>query len=309
MRRVLEKFRPDPDAARRVEGLARHYRGEVKNTIEPLVMAYYPALAAGGQEYAKLLELSTKMTLVGHACTEIAGESFDARRQRVAILFGCCCFLADSFLDDFGSAATREYLRRFDLLLSVGWFEIRTERERLFYVIVALLFVERDVLEPLLRQAIVRLHAAQEEDVMLRLEPERIESLAEPQRRVLLRRCAANRSGHAIIVLAAFLVPKVSLGYLSAIFSAGSLIMFIDDHGDCYADRTDGRVTYMNRLRDPERALGRIFTRYTERLLRLLMPGEGRTLLLGFLTRYYLTRIEKHRRQRQRGGLAWDVYE
>lgn len=309
MRRVLEQFRADPDAAWRVEGLARHYRGEVKKTLEPLVMAYYPALAAGGQEYAKLLELSTKMTLVGQACTEIAGESFDARRQRVAILFGCCCFLADSFLDDFGSAATREYLQRFDLLLNVGWFEIRTERERLFYVVVALLFVERDVLEPLLRQAIVRLHAAQEEDVMLRLEPERIEVLAEPQRRVLLRRCAANRSGHAIIVLAAFLVPKISLGYLNAIFSAGSLIMFIDDHGDCYADRSDGRVTYMNRLRDPERALGRIFARYTERLLRLLAPGEGRTLLLGFLSRYYVTRIEKHRHQRRRGGLAWDVYE
>lgn len=309
MRRVLEQFRPDPDAARRVDELARHYRGEVKKTLDPLVMAYYPALAAGGQEYAKLLELSTKMTLVGHACTEVAGERFDARRQHVAILFGCCCFLADSFLDDFGAAATREYLRRFDLLLSVGWFEIRTERERLFYVIVALLFVERDVLEPLLRQAIVRLHAAQEEDVMLRLEPGRIESLAEPQRRVLLRRCAANRSGHAIIVLATFLVPRISLGYLSGIFSAGSLIMFIDDHGDCYADRTDGRVTYMNRLRHPERALGRIFARYMDRLLRLLTPGDGRTLLLGFLSRYYLTRIEKHRRQRRRGGLAWDVYE
>ncbi|MGH7119775.1 MAG: hypothetical protein ACREFP_12425 [Acetobacteraceae bacterium] len=309
MRRTLEGFRSDPDAARRVDELAQHYRSEVKRTLGPLVMAYYPALVAGGQEYAKLLELSTKMTLVGHACTEIAGETFDARHQRVAILFGCCCFLADSFLDDFGPAATREYLRRFDVLLRVGWFEIRTERERLFYVIVALLFVERDVLEPLLRQAIIRLHTAQAEDVLLRLEPERMESLGEPQQRVLLRRCAASRSGHAIIVLAAFLVPRLSLGYMSAIFSAGSLIMFIDDHGDCYADRSDGRVTYMNRLRHPERALARIFARYTARLQRLLAPGGGRALLLGFLTRYYLTRIEKHRRQKRKGGQAWDVYE
>ncbi|MGH7081244.1 MAG: hypothetical protein ACREFV_02115 [Acetobacteraceae bacterium] len=309
MSRISEHFNSDPTAASRIEGLARQYRGEVRRTLEPLVLAYHPALAAGGQEYAKLLELSTKMMLVGHACTEIAGETFDLRRRHVAALFGCCCFLADSFLDDFGPAASREYLQRFDLLLRVGWFEIGTERERLFYIVLALLFVERNVLEPLLRQAIVRLHAAQAEDVLLRLEPARVAELAEPERREVLRRCAANRSGHAIVVLTSFLVPTVSLTVLSAIFAAGSLIMFIDDHGDCYADRADGRITYMNRLARPERALGRIFARYMERILRLAPSGEGRALMQSFLTRYYLTRVDKHRRQRCIGGRAWDVYE
>lgn len=309
MPRIPEQFRPDPAIFRRVESLVRDYRHEVKSTLEPLVLAYCPALVAGGHEYAKLLELSAKMVLVGHACTEIAGETFDPRRRHVAALFGCCCFLADSFLDDFGPVASREYLRRFDLLLQVGWFEIGTDRERLFYIVMSLLFVERNVLEPLLRQAIVRLHAAQEEDVLLRLEPARVAALAEPERRELLRRCAANRSGHAIIVLTLFLVPAVSLTSLSAIFAAGSLIMFIDDHGDCYADRAEGRVTYMNRLAHPERALGRIFARYMGRILRLIPSGEGTRLLQGFLTRYYLTRLQKHRRQRRVGGRAWDVYE
>lgn len=294
----------------RVESLAHVYRREVRKTLGPLVMAYYPALiSAGGQEFAKMLELSAKMTLVGHACSELAGYPFDARRQRVAILFGGCCFLADSFLDDFGEVATREYLERFVLLLEAGWFEIRNDRERLFYVILALLFLERDVLDPILRQAILRLHAAQAEDVMLRLEPGWIEGVSARQRLLALRRCARNRSGHAIIALAGFLVPQVTLAYLTAIFTAGALIMFIDDHGDCYADLKEGRITYMNQLRDPERALARIFTGYLARLSAMLAPGEGRVLLIGFLTRYYLTRLEKHRRQRQSEGAAWDVYE
>lgn len=298
------------EATTRVDALARHYRAAVRQTLDPLVAAYYPALLASNEhEYAKMLELSTKMTLVGHACTAIAGHPFDQRRQRLATLFGGCCFLADSFLDDFGAAATRDYLRRFAVLLATGWFEIRNERERLFYVILALLFVERDVLEPLLRQAILRLHAAQEEDVTLRLEPERVRALPARQRLELLRRCARNRSGHAIIVLASFLVPEVTLSYLTALFTAGALIMFIDDHGDCHADRADGRITYMNQLRDPERALARIFAGHVARLSAMLAPGEGRSLMLGFLTRYYLTRLDKHRRQQRIGGAAWDVYE
>ena len=34
--------------------------------------------------------------------------------------FGGCCFLADSFIDDFGPDATREYLERIELLLTTG---------------------------------------------------------------------------------------------------------------------------------------------------------------------------------------------
>ncbi len=295
--------------AERFAALAGQYRAEVKEVLGPLVEAYHPALAAaGGSEYRKMLELSAKMALVGHACTEVAGETFDAGRRRLAILFGGCCFLADSFLDDFGDEAARAYLARFERLLRSGWFEIRNPRERLFYVIVALMFTERDVLAPLLRQAILALHAAQAEDVMLRLEPWRMADLARSRQLRLLRRSARNRSGHAILALSIFLVQNIALSYLVGLFTAGSLIMFIDDHGDCHADLREGRVTYMNRLRDPERALRRIFAGHCRRIEASLEPGPGRALLLGFLERYYRSRLAKHRRQRAGGG-AWDVYE
>jgi len=302
-------WQPTPELAARIDALARAYRTEVRDTLAPLVAAWHPALSASATEYAKMLELSTKMTLVGHACTMLSGYEFDARRRRIAILFGCCCFLADSFLDDFGPAATRLYLQRFARLLSAGWFEIRTERERLFYVVLARLFAERDMLDPLLRQAILRLHAAQAQDVMLRLDPDHLAALPERHQRTLLKRNARDRSGHAIIALTTFLVPSLPLAMIALIFAAGALIMFIDDHGDCYTDRRDGRLTYMNQVRDPERVLHRIALAYFARLASGLPSNEGRDLLLGFLLRYYLTRIDKHREQRRRGGTAWDVYE
>ena len=302
-------WQPTPDLPARIDSLARAYRAQVRDTLAPLVQAWHPTLAASGAEYAKMLELSTKMTLVGHACTVLTGQAFDDRRRRIAILFGCCCFLADSFLDDFGPEATRLYLQRFTLLLSTGWFEIHNERERLFYVVLARLFSERDVLDPLLRQAILRLHAAQDCDVMLRLEPTQLTSLPDRRRRAILKRAARDRSGHAIIVLTCMLVPSLSLEMLTLIFTAGALIMFIDDHGDCFTDRHDGRVTYMNQVLHPERVLHRIALTYFARLAAGLPANEGRELLLGFLLRYYLTRIDKHREQRRRGGTAWDVFE
>lgn len=158
---LSQLWQPPTGLAPRIEELARAYREEVGGILTPLVEAWHPLLPASPSEYAKMLELSTKMTLVGHACAAVAGYEFDARRRRVAILFGCCCFLADSFLDDFGPEAARSYLQRFSRLLSSGWFDIRTERERLFYLALSRLFAERDVLDPLLRQSILRLHAAQ----------------------------------------------------------------------------------------------------------------------------------------------------
>jgi hypothetical protein len=308
-KRFLSLWTPAPGTPQRIESLARQYRTQVRRTVTPIVAAWHPELIASGGEYAKMLELTTKMTLVGHACTVLTGYPFDARRQRIAMLFGCCCFLADSFLDDFGAEATRVYLRRFARLLSSGWFDVRNERERLFYVVVARLFGERDVLVPLLRQAILRLHAAQERDVMLRLEPNRLSGLMESRRRVVLKCAARDRSGHAILVLTLLLVPSLPLEMLTLLFAAGALIMFIDDHGDCFTDRRDGRVTYMNHVREPERVLERIALAYFARLSAALPQNEGRELLLGFLLRYYLTRIEKHREQRRRGGTAWDVFE
>jgi len=302
-------WHPAPDIPARIESLARAYRAEVRDTLAPLVAAWHPALAASATEYAKMIEQSTKMTLVGHACTTLAGHDFDARRRRIAILYGCGCFLADSFIDDFGPDAARSYVQRFTLLLSAGWFEIHTERERLFYVVLAHLFAERDMLDPLLRQAILRLHAAQAQDVTLRLDPELLSTLPRRRQRALLKRNARDRGGHCIIALTTFLVPSLPLAMLALILAAGALFMFIDDHGDCYTDRRDGRLTYMNQVREPERVLHRIVFAHFTRLAGGLPANEGRDLLLGFLLRYYVTRIDKHRAQRRRGATAWDVFE
>jgi hypothetical protein len=304
-------WQPSAETAAHIERLAHRYRSTVRETLAPVVHLWHPALAAAGAEaeYAKMIELSTKMALVGHACAGVADREFDKRRLRIAILFGCCCFLADSFLDDFGPEATRIYLQRLNRLVTTGWFEISGERERLFYVVVSRLFGERDMLDPFVRQAIVRLQSAQELDVMLRLEPQRLSDLSQPRQLALLKRTARDRSGYAILLLTSLLAAGVPLRLLTLIFNAGALIMFIDDHGDCFTDRREGRLTYMNRVRNPERVLRRIAHGYFARLAAGLPQGEGRDLLLGFLLRYFLSRLEKHREQRQRVGTAWDVYE
>jgi hypothetical protein len=303
-------WQPRPAARERVDHLMQFYRQRVAALLAPIVQSYNPRLASdGGLEYRKMLELSTKMTLVGHACTEIADHPFDERREAIAGLFGACCFLADSFLDDFGEAATREYLGRFELLFTSGWFEVRNDREQLFYVIIARLFAERNILEPTLRQSLLRLFEAQRRDVDMRYSPARLQALPRRQFLQLLKNCARDRSGHAIILLSAFLVPGMSLQYMRLMFAAGALIMFIDDHGDSFADLADGRITYMNQLARPRQALRRIFHSQVDRLTRGLPFGDGRDLLIAFLTRYYLTRLEKYRQQRRRGASAWAVYE
>jgi hypothetical protein len=300
-------WQPSAATQERIAALIPVYREAAQQTLAPLIRRYYPAMQHDHpNEYRKMLELSTKMILVGHACTEILGYPFDERRRAISALYGGCCFLADSFVDDFGDEAARDYLERFGRLLREGWFEPRTERERLFYVVVSRLFGERDVLEPVLRQAIGLLYRAQEQDVTLRFAD------APANRRAHLARlkdCARNRSGHAIIVLATFLVPEIGLRELSLIFSAGALIMHIDDHGDCYADRRERRFTFMNQLRRPERALKRLFVAHVKRLFDGMPAGSGRDLMIGFLTRYYVTRVAKHRQQRREGGYAWAVYE
>lgn len=303
-------WKPIPSMRERVDGLMRVYRQRVSETLEPLVSAYNPVMLTNAQnEYRKMLELSAKMTLVGHACTEIAGYEYDTRRQMIAGLFGCCCFLADSFIDDFGEEATREYLQRLKILLNAGWFEVRNDREKLFYVIVSRLFVERDILDPTVRQAILLLYSAQERDVAIRVNSDDDRKVRGRRELELLKRCARDRSGHAIIVLSAFLLPEIPLGYLALIFSAGALIMYIDDHGDCYSDLNQNRVTFMNQVKRPERVLRQIFIWYVRRLFNSLPQNDGRDLLIAFLTRYYYTRLEKHRQQKVQGGSAWAVYD
>jgi hypothetical protein len=302
-------WQPDAEALARVSALLTAFRGDAMGRFGPLAAAHYPALLDGRDgEYRKMVELSTKMAVVGCACTEIAGHDFDARRRDAAILFGGLCFFADSFVDDFGPAATEEYLDRIERLLMTGWFEVRDERERLFYVVLTRLFAQRDVLQPLLRQSILLLFEAQRRDVALRA----VQGPGGDSRRLRLRRlhdCARDRSGHAICVLTGFLVPDIPLGILPLLFGAGALIMQIDDHGDCYADLAHRRMTYMNQLRSPAAALRRIFALQAARLHAGLPPGPGRDLMLAFLTRYYLTRLEKHRHQRRERGPSWTVYE
>jgi len=294
----------------RVDELTQRYRKKVVGTLEPLVRCYCPALLGNSNnQYRKMVELSTKMTLVGHASTESAGESYDTRRRTIASLFGGCCFLADSFIDDFGEKAARDYLARFELLLTKGWFEVRTDREKLFYVILARLFTERDVLHPTLRQAIWLLYEAQKRDVELRFRSRSLRRLPRRKQLAVLRQCARDRSGHAITVLSAFLVPELPLAYRSLIFTAGALIMHIDDHGDCYADLLDRRITYMNQVKQPARVLRRIFLAHVGRIARGLPLGAERDLLIAFLFRYYITRLAKHKEQRKHGGTAWAVYE
>ena len=109
----------------------------------------------------------------------------------------------------------------------------------------------------------------------------------------MLKRCARNRSGHAILVLSAFLLPELRLDYLARMFSAGALIMYIDDHGGLLVRSQDDRLTFMNQVSDPERALEAPVPRpHRASWPRGLPDGDGRDLLIAFLTRYYLTRIE-----------------
>lgn len=282
----------------------------VEECLELLVDAYFPSMKAvnGGLEYRKMLALSTKMTVVGTACAWIAGYPFDERRLRISCLYGACCFLGDGFIDDYGEAASLEYLQRYERLLTKGWFEVRNQRERVFYIVLRRLFSERDILQPMVRQAIWKLFLAQKRDVELRATA--LDS-GQTRRSQLqqLRECARDRSGHAITLLSLLLVPGLALEYHCPIYTAGSLIMYIDDHGDCYFDRHRNCRTYMNQLREPARTLRRIFNQNVERIYRGLPKSKGRDLLIAFLNRYCVTRLRKHHLEKSRDATSWAVYE
>jgi hypothetical protein len=301
---------PGPRAQERLNDLFKLYRTGVGDRLEPIVRTYNPVMLEGEQqEYRKMLELSAKMNVVAHACTEIGGFDYDDRRQDIGSLYGACCFLADSFIDDFGEDATRDYLQRLEVLLTEGWFEPKTDRERLFFVIAARLFAQRDILHPVVRQSVLQLYMAQRQDVELRATRKPGGRRLGREQLNTLKRCARNRSGHAILVLAAFLLPELPLNYLARIFWAGALIMYIDDHGDCWADLKSNRLTFMNQVSRPEQTLKRLFHTHIRELASGLPDSEGRDLLIAFLTRYYLTRMEKHRQQRVKGGSDWAIYE
>ncbi len=301
---------PNDETLAHVDELISRYRRVATECLEPLVLAYYPALIdSPNSEYRKMLELTAKMAVVGHACTEIAGYRYDSRCQHIASLFGGCCFLADSFIDDFGDQATEEYIERFELLLTKGWFSVRNEREKLFYLIISRLFAQRDVFNPTLRQAIMLLFQAQKTDVELRLNANQLNQQTTRKKLQTLKECARNRSGTAIIVLSGFLVPDLPLQCIHMLFTAGALIMHIDDHGDCYSDLYYNRLTYMNQVKNSDRTLKHIFETHIQRLYNGLPQSNGRDLLIGFLYRYYRTRIVKHKLQKGKQEYAWAVYE
>ncbi len=294
----------------RVDALLQSYREEVHEILVPLAERYCPSLTqAADTELKKMLELSTKMTMVGHACSEVAGYPFDRHRRTLSALYGGCCFLADSFVDDYGETIAREYIERFELLLTRGWFAIKNEREELFYVVLSRLFTRRNALDPMVRQAIFSLFQAQKRDIMLRLGARSFRQLPRRAQLLLLRHCARDRSGHGILVLAHFVAPRMRLRLHHLLFLSGALIMYIDDHGDCYADRRCKRITYMNQVRHPRVTLQAIYAGTMKRLAAGLPDNDGKRLMCAFLFRYFVTRIEKHEREREKGGLSWAVYE
>jgi hypothetical protein len=305
MRRAHEEIAAEVDAC------LKRYRASAEESLRPLVVRYCPFLhsEAGGAEYRKLIELSAKMQMVGHACTEIGGFEFDKRRQHLSCLFAVCCFLGDSFLDDYGEDASREYVRRFELLLTRGWFDIRTDRERAFYVTLARLFAVRDVFHPMLRQALWSLFLVQKLDVELTLNATPLCNLSREKKLSLLRICERDRSGHAITVLALLLVPSFALERHHLLYAVGSLISSIDDFGDAYFDRASGKPTYMNQVKQPAKVLAGIFGNTLNLLNTNLPHSHGRELLKAFLSLYYATRLRKHYAEKLKRSSARPVYE
>lgn len=304
-------WQPHEAITSEIDALMKRYRASADENLRPLFDRYCSSLrdATEATEYRKLIELSAKMQMVGHACTEIAGFCFDQRRQRIGSLFGACCFLGDSFLDDYGEAASREYIQRFELLLTKGWFDIRNDKEQAFYIVLSRLFSERDILQPMLRQGLCSLFQAQKMDVELSLNYQKFRTLSRLQKLSLLRNCGRDRSGHAITVLALFLVPQIPLAHHHLLYNTGSLISNIDDFGDYYLDVTLKKMTYMNQVKQPTKVLKRIFLETLTLLDRHLCRSHGRELLKGFLYRYFTTRLRKHYDERIRDDGARTVYE
>jgi hypothetical protein len=65
----------------------------------------------------------------------------------------------------------------------------------------------------------------------------------------------------------------------------------------------------MNQVPDPAKTLRMLYNE-TLSLIRTRLPqGRGLDLMSGFLYRYFITRLEKHEREKAHGGLSWAVYE
>lgn len=292
-----------------IHALIEIHRTEVKKNLSEMVNVHYPSLITKKDgEFQKMIELTTKMTIVGRACTEIAGEKFEERRMKISGLFGACCFLADGFVDDFGEDASKEYIERFELLLTKGWFEIRTKREELFYIVVSRIFAERDVFNTMVRQAIFWQFMAQKRDIGLRFGMLNFSCLSRSKKLNPFRNCGRDKGGCVILVLSLLLVPETTSKYLHLLYTTGMLFQYIDDYGDYHYDRYYNRKTYMNQVIHPYRTLRRIMDKYIPILYESLPESRGKDILLTFLITYFVTRLEKHRLEQFRGKYSWTTY-
>ena len=81
------RWDPGPRAQERLNALFKRYRTGVGDCLEPIVRQYNPMMLEGGAgRESKMLELSAKMNVVGHACAEIGGFEYDERRQMIGSL-------------------------------------------------------------------------------------------------------------------------------------------------------------------------------------------------------------------------------
>lgn len=304
------KSGPSKVQLQEVAALLDSYREFNSILFNDLCALYCPSIArSGSYELKKMIELSTKMTLVGHGCAKAAGVAFTYRRKLISALYGGCCFLADSFIDDYGETVALRYIDRFERLLTTGWFEVTNEREQLFWIIISRLFGLCNLFDPMLRQAIFSLFLAQRKDIMLRSNSVTFRELPRRKQLDLLKTCARDRSGHGIAVLAHAVAPSMSASIHHHLYFVGALIMYIDDHGDCWADRTNKRITYMNQIARPEKILASLFMQTISVLPAKRSAGQSFELLSIFLYRYFITRLDKYKAEKRQGGLSWSVYE
>lgn len=286
-------------------------RQEADDVLRPLAATYYPFMVENddGSEFRKMRELSTKMMLVGQACAEITGYKFSEKLIMLSALFGGCCFLGDSFIDDYNEEETRNYIQRLERLLTEGWFEINNDREKLFYVIVTRLFSECDVFEGKTRQAIFGQFLAQKRDALWRLDHRELLALSQDEKINALFQCANDRGGYVTLVLSLILTQGLSLHHQHLLYEAGKLFMHIDDHGDHHQDKYNERYTYMNCVDNPVHKLEELFNNIVTKIKSDLPENSGRDILTNFLTRYYYTRLKKHILEQNRGSSRWVIYE
>ncbi|MDH3973405.1 MAG: hypothetical protein OEV42_03905 [Deltaproteobacteria bacterium] len=307
----IDDFIKNDKGQQEIDHCLKRLRDKADEVLRPLATSYYPAMIAHdhASEFNKMRELSTKMMLVGQACAEIAGYEFNDKLIMLSALFGGCCFLGDSFIDDYDDEETLDYINRLERLLTKGWFEISDDREKLFYVIVTRLFSECDVFEEKTRQAIFGQFLAQKRDALWRLDHTELMSLSHDEKIDALLQCANDRGGYVTLVLSLVLTEELSLHYQHILYLAGKLFMHIDDHGDHHQDKYNKRFTYMNSIDNPADKLEKLFNNIVSKIKSDLPENGGRDILTNFLTRYYHTRLKKHILEQNRGSSRWVIYE